>query len=445
MIAAEKKKKIFKGIGIVIVVLLYVFLLLISIVAIVADVYITKNSLGIENIDITYTSKMYEEDGTERYPLEVVYYKNEDGRGVEAFEFCINSFSDYNFQALKGQGCQFINEEKMEGGLENIEEWSRYDYTRQSGLAWASMSEQELESGANGSQFYFNIDDQAYQFRLEGISGVSYVTNAGATASKVIDNFVNPITALKNIGSLFTGGNIFSNDKWVSYDTVKHYFTLDDFYYEIANSLTVSNVSSGEYSMSLVEMTRFFNIYKISDNGTVSESNSNADFADLYFDVNVKVMSSGLVRSEDSSFGIVGEDSDWTLVEEAKEFEDFVSYEQSTIIFADSFDFYDYPALNAVAISLKESVKESLTDANYNYTHVLIDFTSDYLSEFSDKNLLLLDDFMINVPFNGLYIKFNDASLKLYTYLNESELQHISFVNVSGVEVVHIRGMEYEE
>lgn len=430
----SKTAKIFKFVGLSIAIVIYIVILLACILAITMKVYIDKNGLGIDNIEITYTSKMFESDGTERYPLEIVYYKNEDGTGVEAFEFCINSFSDYQFGALKGQGCQFVNENKIEGGLSNIKKWLRYDYTRQSSLSWVSMSEQELASGADGSQFYFDIDGQAYQFRLEGVSGVSYIQNSGATASKVIDNFVNPITAIKNIAGLFTGQNIFSDDRWVSYDTITHYFSLDDFYYEIANSLTVSNVGEGEYSMSLVEMTKYFNIYKVSENGTVSKTNSNADFKDIYFDVNVKVFSDGLKYSDDSVFGIIAEDSDWTLTDIPQDIKDYSLCSEVITLYANSFDFYDYKDVNAVGITLKDSVSNEIKNKKIYSVNIFLDFTSDYLVAVCDRDLILLDNFMKEIEVNSLIIKF-DKRRTIYAYEN---LSIYNFQNVSNAIVRYL-------
>lgn len=409
----ENQKKAAKKILTVVGIILYAVIFLITLTVNIVWIYLQRNPLDeIVTAEVNYVSKMTDEDGEERYFLEINYWQNNDERGVEAFEFCMNAYTDYQFGAIKGQGIQFINNTKY-AGLNNVKNWNKYYYSRQESLAWSAMTSEEIQSGADGTKFYVNLSGQPYLCVLDGVKGVDYVINSANTATKFLENVFNPITALANIVS----GKYFAEDTWIAKDEIKNYFTLDDYYFDIATNLTKSNVGAGSYSMSLVEMTKYFNFYKVDANGVVSNEACNADFYSSFFEVKVNVYSSGLRGAADSSYGMVAKDAKWSISGLEHLQNEYAGRDQMVTYYASDFVFYKYNNINAICPVLKTSNK---VDTSYSAA-ICIDFSDNYLrNNTSTQNLLILDNLLGDISVSQIELKFySDSDVYVYYYSSE--------------------------
>ena len=345
--------------------------------------------------DTTYVSTVYDTImDEERYFVEVDYYTANSGYGKEVVEVTFNAYTDYEYSAVKGRGVQFIDVSGSETTAD-LSKWVQNEYNRDMGIGYVPVEKLEW-----GDVMYVSLDDAPYGVSFNGTYKQSH------TEYNAWTGFTNFVTGRWRSGmSSFT------------YETDEPY-TMAEFWQALVKNITANSVGTGEYVISLVELSRYFGIYTINpENGQLDKQTTT--FQDDYFAIKLRVHSNGMTKASQSAFGMYNRDNSWTITGLESDTKDYADVSTLQLLSAEDFDYTLALDINAYVPSIKQSVKERLIAANTNAVSITIDFDDNFFTNAHMQNLFLLgaeflDDLDIDIASIKLKYNLNDDFIPLY-------------------------------
>lgn len=292
-------------------------------------------------ISTAYLDKASYSDET-KFFMEINYYSNEKGNGEEVFEIKLNYYTDtripeieedgqYGTKYMYSTGAQFI------GGVE---------YSWNKGVSFLN-----LFSGKQDHK-YTLLDGYYYDTEMGGTSFTSLKNEKLVDQDKWIYDINGELCLIQPIKLNHDVVDYW--DLWVAHVTNRDisYFIL-----QIYN--TVKSLDEGENIFAL-NLSEYFFVTLQNENGSF-DSEPTDDVNYLYSNIKVNVNSNGMISSDQSIFGIVEENSNWSLYGENSENYWQVKVEQNltandfNVIFKDG----------AYYLKMKTECEEYLKTFNY--------------------------------------------------------------------------------
>lgn len=389
-------KKASAQVAIIIVAIISTLLVAVAGTGCVAWVYMrtTPEILPITS-DTTYISTVYDTVmKEERYFMEVDYFTADSGYGNEVVEVTFNSYTDYEFGAVKARGVQFINSDGKQT-KSDLSKWLQCEYNKDFGIGYVPVEKMQW-----GDVMYLKLDNAPYAVSMNGTYKQSH-------------SEYNAWTGITN----FVTGNWRSGMSSYTYETEEHY-TMAEFWQALIKSITVNSVGTGEYVISLVELSRYFGIYTINpENGQLDKQTTT--FQDDYFAIKLRVHSNGMTKASQSNFGMYNRDNSWTITGLENDTKDYADVSTLQLLSAEDFDYVLALDINAYVPSIKQSVKERLIAANTKAVSIAIDFDDNFFATAHMQNLFLLgaeflDDIDIDIAVIKIKYNLNDDFIPLY-------------------------------
>ena len=250
-------------------------------------------------ISTAYLDKASYSDET-KFFMEINYYSNEKGNGEEVFEIKLNYYTDtripeieedgqYGTKYMYSTGAQFI------GGVE-------YSWNK-------GVSIVNLFSGKQDHK-YTLLDGYYYDTEMGGTSFTSLKNEKLVDQDKWIYDINGELCLIQPIKLNHDVVDYW--DLWVAHVTNRDisYFIL-----QIYN--TVKSLDEGENIFAL-NLSEYFFVTLQNENGSF-DSEPTDDVNYLYSNIKVNVNSNGMISSDQSIFGIVEENSNWSLYGENSE------------------------------------------------------------------------------------------------------------------------------
>lgn len=223
--------------------------------------------------------------------MEINYYSNENGNGQEVFEIKFNYYTDtripeqdedgtFDSKYMYSTGAQFL------GGIQ-------YTYKEDTSL-------KELFS------------DTAYHYYTLK-NGYYYDTEMGGTSFSSLKNqsIIDQSSWLYDINGqlckIWTRGNKkIDKTLWIN-----HYLEIDTSYFILALYNTIQSLDEGENVFALNLSEYFFVTLQDSDGTFGTKPTDDENY--LYANIKVNINKNGMINANQSLFGIVEEDADWSL------------------------------------------------------------------------------------------------------------------------------------
>lgn len=209
--------------------------------------------------------------------MEVNVLSNEANNGLPMVEFLINSYTDTSKSAVIGIGFQLVGDDL-------------YYYTKTNSGNFQSVTDFDQEN----SIFLIDINEQLFALKLDGTYEVT-----------VTDGW----KIVRTIGTL--GLNMF----WEGTDFEKketRSYTIKEFMEAIRDTVVSNSNGTGEGTLSLVDVSQYFNLYDATTNEQISnEELGKYGLTRSYFDVEYSYSKAGVNWAEQSLFDSVAGDSDY--------------------------------------------------------------------------------------------------------------------------------------
>lgn len=209
--------------------------------------------------------------------MEVNVLSNEVNNGLPMVEFLINSYTDTSKSAVIGIGFQLVGDEL-------------YFYNRTNSGSFQSVTEFDQQN----SVFLIDIDEQLFALKLDGTYEVSVLD--GWKIARTILTF--------GINRYWEGPSLET--------TETHSYTIEEFMQAIRDTVVSNSNGTGEGTLSLVDVSQYFNLYDATTNEQISnEELGSYGLTRSYFDVEYSYSKAGVNWAEQSLFGSVAGDSDY--------------------------------------------------------------------------------------------------------------------------------------
>ena len=218
--------------------------------------------------------------------MEINYYSNENGNGQEVFEIKFNYYTDTR-----------IPEQDEDGTFD-----SKYMYSTGAQFLGGIQTKKKAKSTFTTYTQYYSLQNGYY-----------YDTEMGGTSFSSLKNqsIIDQSSWLYDINGklckIWTRGNVQTGKTlWV-----KDYIKIDTSYFILALYNTIKSLDEGENIFALNLSEYFFVTLQDSDGtfGTTPTDDENY----LYANIKVNINKNGMINANQSLFGIVEEDSDWSL------------------------------------------------------------------------------------------------------------------------------------
>ena len=241
-------------------------------------------------ISTAYLDKAsYTEDQT--FFIDINYYSNRTGNGEEVFELKFNYYTDTRIP------------DKQEDGSYG----TKYMYS--TGIQFVGGLQCDYRDYTNFGSVFTGRDDHYYEIK----NGYCYDTEMGGTSYSSLDrqtlldqdkwifDMEGELCLIKNKGLEY-----YKNTLWVA-----HYVSIDTAYFIKSLYETVKSLDAGENIFEL-NLSEYF-VWRLqdADGGFTKQPISETEL--LYTNIHVDVSEQGMIKSNQSMFGIVEDDADWSL------------------------------------------------------------------------------------------------------------------------------------
>ena len=246
--------------------------------------------------DDFFISTAYLDEATysdeEKYFIEINYFNNEKGNGVEAFEIKLNFYTDAHLPEQNEDG-SYDTKTMYSSGFQSI-----------GGLSYSFNEDTSLDAIFTGhDEHYYKIKDGYYYDTEMGATSFGSLRGEKITdRDKFIYDINGELCLVQTQGLTYT-----HNNAWV-----KQYTAHDVSYFLTSIYETVKSLDSGE-QIFVIDLSDYFFVTLQNENGSFDTENHTSDEQFLFTNIKVNISDNGLISSEQSMFGIVMNDADWTL------------------------------------------------------------------------------------------------------------------------------------
>ena len=246
--------------------------------------------------DDFFISTAYLDEATysdeEKYFIEINYFNNEKGNGVKAFEIKLNFYTDAHLPEQNEDG-SYDTKTMYSSGFQSI-----------GGLSYSFNEDTSLDAVFTGhDEHYYKIKDGYYYDTEMGATSFGSLRGEKITdRDKFIYDINGELCLVQTQGLTYT-----HNNAWV-----KQYTAHDVSYFLTSIYETVKSLDSGE-QIFVIDLSDYFFVTLQNENGSFDTENHTSDEQFLFTNIKVNISDNGLISSEQSMFGIVMNDADWTL------------------------------------------------------------------------------------------------------------------------------------
>ena len=331
--------------------------------------------------DDFFISTAYLDEATysdeEKYFIEINYFNNEKGNGVEAFEVKLNFYTDAHLPEQNEDG-SYDTKTMYSSGFQSI-----------GGLSYSFNEDTSLDAVFTGhDEHYYKIKDGYYYDTEMGATSFGSLRGEKITdRDKFIYDINGELCLVQTQGLTYT-----HNNAWV-----KQYTAHDVSYFLTSIYETVKSLDSGE-QIFVIDLSDDFFVTLQNENGSFDTENHTSDEQFLFTNIKVNISDNGLISSEQSMFGIVMNDADWTLDNTGRE----EYWQTKTTYYLDNEDLTVKYEDGGFYATLKTSVVN-------------------YMSPFRNLNLIVnidLDNFVVN----GQKIELRGLAENAFADLEISEI-----------------------
>lgn len=331
--------------------------------------------------DDFFISTAYLDEATysdeEKYFIEINYFNNEKGNGVEAFEIKLNFYTDAHLPEQNEDG-SYDTKTMYSSGFQSI-----------GGLSYSFNEDTSLDAVFTGhDEHYYKIKDGYYYDTEMGATSFGSLRGEKITdRDKFIYDINGELCLVQTQGLTYT-----HNNAWV-----KQYTAHDVSYFLTSIYETVKSLDSGE-QIFVIDLSDYFFVTLQNENGSFDTENHTSDEQFLFTNIKVNISDNGLISSEQSMFGIVMNDADWTLDNTGRE----EYWQTKTTYYLDNEDLTVKYEDGGFYATLKTSVVN-------------------YMSPFRNLNLIVnidLDNFVVN----GQKIELRGLAENAFADLEISEI-----------------------
>lgn len=223
--------------------------------------------------------------------MEINYYSNENGNGQEVFEIKFNYYTDTR-----------IPEQDENGNFD-----AKYMYS--TGAQFLGGIQYTYKNSPTVSEYFSNKAEHYYTL----LNGFYYDTEMGGNsfASLQGESLVNQNSWLFDINGelckIWCRNDLFIEKiLWIN-----HYLKVDVSYFILSLYNTIKSLDEGEKVFAL-NLSDYFYVNIQNDDGTFNTQPTD-DENYLFANIKVNVNKNGMINANQSLFGIVEEDADWSL------------------------------------------------------------------------------------------------------------------------------------
>ena len=246
--------------------------------------------------DDFFISTAYLDEATysdeERYFIEINYFNNSKGNGLEAFEVKLSFYTDQELPEQNEDG-SYDTKAMYSSGFQSI-----------GGLSYTTSEDAQIADVFDGkAENIYRIQD-GYYYDTE-MGGTSFSSLRGEKITDR-DKFIYDING--ELCLVQTQGEVYTHNRlWV------RYYTMHDVSYFLTSIYeTVKSLDDGEHIFA-IDLSDYFFVTLQNENGSFDTENHTSDEQFLFTNIKVNISNNGLIASEQSMFGIVMNDADWTL------------------------------------------------------------------------------------------------------------------------------------
>lgn len=331
--------------------------------------------------DDFFISTAYLDEATyadeEKYFIEINYFNNSKGNGLEAFEVKLNFYTDQELP------------EQNEDGSYNTKTMYSSGFQSIGGLSYTTSEDAQIADVFDGKaeNIYRIQDGYYYDTEMGGTSFGSLRGEKITNRDKFIYDINGELCLVQNQGEVYT-----HNRLWV------RYYTMHDVSYFLTSIYeTVKSLDYGEHIFA-IDLSDYFFVTLQNENGSFDTEDHTSDEQFLFTNIKVNISDNGLISSEQSMFGIVMNDADWTLDNTGRE----EYWQTKTTYYLDNEDLTVKYEDGGFYATLKTSVVN-------------------YMSPFRNLNLIVnidLDNFVVN----GQKIELRGLAENAFADLEISEI-----------------------
>ncbi len=321
--------------------------------------YIVSNPENIpESHATTYVSTITDQDGEERYFIEIEYWDNSDGNGKEVVEITFNAYTGIEHNHVTQKVVQFSRKDASADEVDSMlgmtdlyeflmttnqkmETWDAYYYDKDDASTWRS-----IERIDNTTPMYVTIGDTLYSVTMDGKYTI----------------YNEQFNFFKSVANAFKGlaGSVNYQDRntWYNYLPEEKTYTMNEFYAALVNNLVVNDAGYGTNVLSLVDLSKYFSI-KNAETGQFIDVELNQEYAKQYFSVLVTRHHEGMTRSSESNVGIYKDDASWSLHGADDVTKDYYDYTIPIYLDENDFEYRYCEDLGGYIAVLKEKYNSS--------------------------------------------------------------------------------------
>lgn len=232
----------------------------------------------------------YQEDET--FFIEINYFNNSKGNGVEAFEVKFNFYTDTQLPEQNDDG-SYDNKVMYSSGFQTI-----------GGLSYTTSEDATIADVFDGKAENFYRIENAYFYDTE-MGGTSFGSLKG---EKLIDRdkFIFDING--ELCLIQTQGEVYTHNRlWVAF-----YEIHDVSYFLTSIYETIKTMEDGEHIFA-IDLSDYFFVTLQNENGSFDTEIHTSDEQFLFSNIKVNISNNGMISNEQSMFSIVKNDADWTL------------------------------------------------------------------------------------------------------------------------------------
>lgn len=329
---------------------------------------------------VSYVSSIIDENGEERNFLELEYWEDAYREGDSVLEISMNAYTDpvHSTNVVKKYGVQY----NLNHGR-SLTDATSFCYEKVGTSSW-----QPVDALDSNSPLYVDINGEAYSLTLSG----KYTYQWQTVDARKIAETVGSLSLNMIVRSLMGQDDVYSKDFFYKTNSEERTYTMIDFYSALFNSVTVNNVPYGTNILSLVDLSRYFEIKHEVGGDWVLVDLYNTSSKD-YFAVKVTKHAEAFLRASDSTYGMFLGDATHTLVDTDNIINDYTGINEVVTLNYSDFDYSYCPQYDGYVAVLKDSMRSSFNGSRANDVVIDLDFSTDFFRTADKPVIGILYDF----------------------------------------------------
>lgn len=229
--------------------------------------------------------------GEEVKPIEVNYYQNKRGNGIEVVELRFNVYSDAYGQSIYSRGFQ-MTYNTLIGDIKHPATFTQYN----------TYDSDSFVTGHDykwGDKMFVEIEDKMYAIALDGTYTTTHVKTDGWKIARTVG---------------FMGLNLLVEGTQFRETIVEtHQYTFEELLMKLKNIVRSNSQGTGDSTISLIDLGDFLHLYEVVDGQISAEPIGSGSLINSYFTMDCHYDFRGMTTAKQSLFGSVRGDSQFNI------------------------------------------------------------------------------------------------------------------------------------